>query len=231
VLEMKWRSLEESQPQTGTRSLAEIYAERKELIQQYVPADVQSVHAHAVEELTRSGIHQRALQPGNQAPQFQLTDQNGRNVHSADLLARGPLIICFIRGRWCPFCVAQMEAMNRIVAELRELSASLVTISPQTVHQSYLMADQHRLGFPLLSDEGNRVARNFGLVYSVPEYQKQIYRRAFVNVPVVNGDSSWELPIPATYIVQRGGAISYVHAHPDYTHRPEPLDLLHRLTP
>ena len=226
---MKWRSLEESQPQTGTRSLAEIYAERKELIHNYVPADVQSVHARAVEELTRLGIHQRSLQAGEQVPHFQLADQQGRNVHSADLLAHGPLIICFIRGRWCPFCVAQMEAMNKILPDLQEAGASFVAISPQTVHQSYLMIDQHKLGFPLLSDAGNNVARSFGLVYSVPGYQKQIYQRAFVNLPVVNGDSSWELPIPATYIVQQSGAISYAHADPDYTRRPEPSDLLHLL--
>jgi AhpC/TSA family protein len=98
-----------------------------------------------------------------------------------------------------------MEAMNAIVSELGQLGASLVAISPQTVHQSFLMADQHKLQFPLLSDAGNQVARQFGLVYRVPEYQQEVYRRVFVNLPFVNGDNSWELPIPATYILSDKG--------------------------
>jgi len=139
-------------------------------------------------------------------------------------------VICFIRGRWCPFCVAQLEAMNAIVPMVKELKASLVAISPQTVHQCYLMADQHHLRFPLLSDEGNKVARQFGLVYQVPEYQKEIYQRAFVNLPLVNGDSSWELPIPAVYVLgqQDSAEISVLYAspNPDYTERPEPIEIL-----
>jgi peroxiredoxin len=250
---MKWRSLEESAQEAETRSLHEVYAERKELIAKYVPADIQEIHARVVEELKQSGIAERALKTGNPAPAFELEDHNGKVVRSAELLERGPLVICFFRGRWCPFCVGQMEAMNAIVPLLQEFSASLVGISPQTVHQSYLMADQHKLQFPLLSDAGNHVARQFGLVYRVPDYQQGVYSRAFVNLPFVNGDASWDLPIPATYILgtdpnihnhrdHRGtqrqesqpGAtaphrILYASAAPDYTERPEPNDLLRLL--
>src|SRR5258708_3526117 len=144
---------------------------------------------------------QRGLQPGNAAPDFELPDQDGKTVRSSELLAKGPLVLCFIRGRWCPFCVGQMEAMNAIVSEIEKLGAALVAISPQTQHQSSLMAEQHQLRFPLLSDAGNNVARQFGLVYQVPEYQQEVYRRVFVKLPFVNGDESWELPIPATYIL------------------------------
>jgi len=199
---MKWRSLEESS-QEETRTLRQIYAERKELIAKYVPADIQAIHARVVDELRQSSIAQRALKPGDTAQEFELQDHNGKLVRSAELLERGPLVICFIRGRWCPFCVGQMEAMNAIYPQIEEAGASLVAISPQTVHQSYLMADQHKLRFPLLSDQANKVARQFGLVYRVPDYQQEIYGRAFVNLPFVNGDSSWELPIPATYILDR----------------------------
>src|SRR5690242_19051577 len=198
---MKWRSLSESSPDTGSRRLYEIFAERRELIARYVPSDIQAIHAKAVEELKQARVAERALKAGGLAPHFELPDQNGKLVRSADLVARGPLVVCFIRGRWCPFCVGQMEAMNAIVPDLEQLSASLVAISPQNTHQSFLMADQHKLGFPLLSDRDNQVSRKFGLVYQVPEYQQEVYRRAFVNLPFIPGVNTWELPIPATFVI------------------------------
>jgi peroxiredoxin len=232
---MKWRSLEESAPVTETRSLRETYAERKALIAKYVPADIQAVHARAVAELQESGIAEWALKPGSEAPEFELPDQNGKAVCSSDLLARGAIVICFIRGRCCPFCVGQMEAMNAVTPKIQRLGASMIAISPQTEHQNYLMADQHRLQFPVLSDAGNKVAKQFGVAYRVPDYQQEVYGRAFVNLPFVNGDSSWELPIPATYILDRSksageGAratqVLYASANPDYTDRPEPAEIL-----
>jgi peroxiredoxin len=231
---MKWRSLEESVTPATLKSMREIYTERKELIAKYVPADVQTVHARAIAELKESGIAERSLAVGAPAPEFELCDQNGAVFRSSQALGLGPLVVCFIRGRWCPFCVAQMEAMNAIYPQIKEAGGSLVAISPQTIHQSYLTADQHHLRFPLLSDAGNNIARQFGLVYRVPEYQQEIYRNVFVNLPFVNGDPSWELPIPATYILgpENDAAntssphVLYASANPDYTDRPEPVDLL-----
>lgn len=229
---MKWRSLEESAVQTDARSLREIYAERKELIARYVPAETQAVHARAVAELQNDGIAEDALQSNSSAPGFELPDQNGTTASSADLLQRGPLVICFIRGRWCPFCVGQIEAMNAALPAIQALGAGLVAVSPQTVHQNFLMADQHRLRFPLLSDAGNKVAGQFGLVYRVPDYQQEVYRKVFVNLPFVNGDASWELPIPATYIVRRAGGqqsqseILFSAINPDYADRPEPAQIV-----
>ena len=160
------------------------------------------------------------------SPSFELQDSDGTLVRSTDLLREGLLVVCFFRGRWCPFCVGQMEAMNAIVPQIKERGAQLIAISPQTVHQSYLMADQHRLRFPLLSDAENNVAKQFGLVYRVPEYQQEIYQRAFVNLPLVNGDASWELPIPATYVIDRDSIILSAAANADYTERPEPSAIL-----
>jgi|SRR5271166_1706426 len=226
---MKWRSREESADAADTRPLREILAERKELIAKYVPQETQAVHSRAIAELREKGIGDRVLTLGAKAPAFELTDHNGKVTSSAQLLERGRLVICFFRGRWCPFCVGQLEAMNRVGPEIVRTGAKLVAISPQTVQQSFFMADQHQLRFPLLSDTGNQVARQFGLVYRVPDYQQAIYRRAFVNLPFVNGDESWELPIPATYIVGIDGAVLCASANPDYTERPEPAEILDRL--
>ena len=212
-----------------TRPLRAIYAERKELIAKYVPVGTQAVHAQAVEELKAHNLAARALGLGVQAPEFEMPDHDGKIVRSADLLARGRLVLCFIRGRWCPFCVGQMEAMNLVVRFIAEAGASLVAISPQTVKQSSFMHDQHKLRFPLLSDSGNKVARQFGLTYRVPAAQESVYRRAFVNLPFANGDDSWELPIPATFILDRDGTMLFASANEDYTVRPEPSDILELL--
>jgi peroxiredoxin len=226
---MKWRSLEESTASIDARPLREILAERKEAIAKYVPDETQTVHARAVAELKRLNLAANILPFGAQISPFELQDHNGNAVRSSELLEKGRLVLCFIRGRWCPFCVGQMEAMNLIVREIEEAGATLVAISPQTVKQSYFMRDQHKLRFSLLADAGLNLARQFGLVYRVPDEQKAIYQRAFVNLPLVNGDESWELPIPATYVVDRDGTVSYASANEDYAERPEPADILGRL--
>lgn len=223
---MKWRSLQESGAYSDTRPLRQIFAERKETIAKYVPADVQAVHERAVASLKALGIAAKALNVGAKTPAFKLPDHNGKLVSSAKLLAKGRLVLSFIRGRWCPFCVGQMEAMNYIAAQIEAAGASLVAISPQTEKQAYFMHDQHKLAFPLLVDTRNQLARQFGLVYRVPDGQQALYRRTFVNLSFTNGDDSWELPIPATYVIDRDGPILFASANEDYTDRPEPLEIL-----
>ncbi len=226
---MKWRSLEESAPRTDIRPLREIFAERKQLIAKYVLAETQAIHAQVVAELKARQLAANILPVGAQAPGFELSDHDGKLISASDLLARGRVVVCFIRGRWCPFCVGQMEAVNLVLPQIEQAGASFVAISPQTVKQSFFMRDQHKLRFPLLSDAGNKVARQFGLTYRVPDAQESIYRRAFVNLPFTNGDESWELPIPATYIIDRDGTALYASANEDYTERPEPTDILRAL--
>jgi peroxiredoxin len=226
---MKWRSLEESSPALDTRPLRQIFAERKELIAKYVPPATQAIHARAVAQLKEKHFAANILPVGAKAPTFDLPDHDGRIVRSSDLVAKGKLVLCFIRGRWCPFCVGQMEAMNLVLPQIEQAGATLVAVSPQTVKQAFFMHDQHKLRFPLLSDADNQVARKFGLTYRVPDAQEAVYRKAFVNLPFTNGDDSWELPIPATYIVDREGTIRYASANEDYTERPEPDDLVRAL--
>ena len=226
---MKWRSLEESEAGPETRPLREIFAERKELIEKYVPADARAIHARVVAELKAGGIADRALHEGSQAPPFTLKDHQGKGVSSAELLARGPLAVCFFRGRWDPFCCGQMEAMNQSFPRSRRQahpwSASLRR--PCSSPSSWPTSISSR--FPLLSDAGNQVARQFGLAYRVPEEQQALYRRTFVNLPFVNGDESWELPIPATYVIGRDGRVRFASADADYTARIEPTEILDRL--
>ena len=135
-------------------------------------------------------------------------------------------MISFIRGRWCPFCVGQMEAMSAIAEQIQAAGGSLVAISPQTEKQAFFMHDQHKLRFPILADLHNAVAHLFGLAYRVPDEQQAMYRSTFVNLPFVNGDNSWELPIPASYVIGSDGNVIAAAASEDYMERPEPLEIL-----
>ncbi|HZP03637.1 MAG TPA: peroxiredoxin-like family protein [Terracidiphilus sp.] len=202
--------------------LDEITANTRRLVQ----AERLAVGERAVEELFASGIEERILPVGATAPEFALKDAAGRWVRSADLLALGPLVIKFFRGRWCPYCMTELEAWRDLYGQLRERGGLMVAISPQIERQSDFMVGQHGLPFPVLSDPGCSVAERFGLVYSVPAYQREYYRSILVNIPFMNGDQSWRLPLPATYVIGRDGRIAYAQAYADFRVRPEPDEAL-----
>ena len=180
----------------------------------------------AVEELFLSGIEVRILPVGAVAPEFALKDASGRLVRSADLLSLGPLVVKFFRGRWCSYCVTELEAWRELHGRLREAGALLVAISPQSSRQSDFMVGQHELPFPVLSDPGCGVAEQFGLAYTVPEYLRDYYRSILVNIPFVNGEDSWRLPLPATYVLGRDRRVLFAEAHADFRVRPEPEEAL-----
>ncbi len=224
---MKWRGISEK-PISGPAHipLKQRLLEIKAGIAQYVRADNQAIHERAIQELADAGIAQRILPLGAKAPEFTLPDQNGQQVSSAELLRKGPLVISFFRGRWCPFCVAEIEALRDARRNIEEAGANLIAISPMQVRHTFFMADQHKLGFPVLSDAGNDVARKFGLVYRVPDYQKQLYRSVFVNLPHLNGDESWELPLPATYVLGRDETVLFAFASANYMERAAPAEAI-----
>ena len=188
-----------------------------------------AIGERSIEELFASGIEQHILPIGATAPEFALPDFSGRSVRSADLLALGPVVLNFFRGRWCPYCVTELEAWRDLYPALRERGALVVGISPQTQRQSDFTAGQHTIPFPLLVDAGNAVAHQFGLVWAVPAYLQKYYRSILLNIPFVNGEESWRLPIPATYVIGQDGKVLYAEAHADFRVRPEPEDVLRAL--
>jgi peroxiredoxin len=202
--------------------LDEITANTRQLVQ----AERLAVGERAVEELFTSGIEERILPVGAVAPEFTLKDASGRLVRSADMLSLGPLIIKFFRGRWCSYCSTELEAWRDLYGTVREHEALMVAISPQTQRQNDFMAGQHGLPFPVLSDPGCAVAEQFGLVYTVPEYHRDYYLSILVNLPFINGEPTWRLPIPATYVIAKDGKILFAEAHADFRVRPEPEEAL-----
>jgi len=185
-----------------------------------------AIGERSIEELFAGGVEQRILPVGAKAPEFALPDFSGRTVRSSDLLALGPLVINFFRGRWCPYCITELEAWRDLYPALRERGALVVGISPQTQRQSDFTAGQHSIPFPLLTDAACRVSEKFGLVWTLPEYLRRYYLGILVNIPFINGDDGWKLPLPATYVLGPDGTVVYAEAHADFRVRPEPEDVL-----
>ena len=206
--------------------LDEITSNTRELVQE----ERLAIGERAIEELFLSGAENRILPVGAKAPEFALKDSNNREVRSHDLLSLGPLVIKFFRGRWCPYCVTELEAWRDLYGALRAQGALMVAISPQTVRQNDFAVQQHLFPFPLLSDEGCRLVDQFGLAYQVPAFHQSYYRSILVNIPFVNGDESWRLPMPATYVISQQGTILFAEAHADFRVRPEPADVMAALT-
>ena len=173
---------------------------------------------------------EHALKSGEKCPQFQLPDGDGRTWRSEDLLSHGPLAIVFYRGRWCAYCNAQLVALQEMHKQIATAGASLVAISPQTQKHSYMTRDMHKLRFPVLSDGGNQVARKFGLVYRLSPELQAMYEGIYTKLPGYNGDQSWELPLPATYIVRPDGIISWARVDADWRVRPEPEETLNLIS-
>ncbi|MGD1105850.1 MAG: peroxiredoxin-like family protein [Terracidiphilus sp.] len=202
--------------------LDEITANTRNLVQ----PERMAVSERAVADLFASGIEEKILPVGAIAPEFTLNDASGRPVRLADLLALGPLVLNFFRGRWCAYCVTELEAWRDLYPRLRESGALLAAIGPQTARQSDFMVGQHSLPFPVLTDPGCALAEQFGLAYTIPQYHRDYYRSILVNIPFVNGDESWRLILPATYVLARDRRVLYAQAYADFRVRPEPEEVL-----
>ena len=191
------------------------------------PAHIHEPMHRATAELIASGAADKALKVGDKAPAFTLKDADGVDVSSIDLLARGPLVVTFYRGVWCPYCNMDLQAIEAALPSLKALGAQLVAISPQTAPNSRRSQRENKLSFPILADPGNAIADAFHLRFALPDYLKDLYKSAFKNdLEVVNGDPSWTLPMPARYVIGQDGTILYAEVNPDYTIRPDPEDLL-----
>lgn len=191
-----------------------------------IPADVLATMQKATAKLKVSGIENKALKEGDRAPDFSLPNHKGGEVSIGALLEKGPVVISFYRGEWCPYCNLEIKALQDALPEIVDLGASLVAISPQTPPHSQATAEKNALSFDVLSDHGNRVARQFGLVFTLAEELRPIYEQFGLDLPAYNGEDSFELPIPATYVIGAEGVILKAFVDANYTARLEPDEIL-----
>ena len=192
-------------------------------------AENQAIIQNAFTIINAADFGANALREGDDAKNFQLPNAKGGQTELSDLLAQGPVVISFYRGGWCPYCNLEFKALNDSLPTLKKLGASLVGISPELPDNSMSTAQKHALEFEILSDVGNVTARDYGIVMDVPETMRPLYLEWGLDVPTANGDDSWELPIPATYVIDGNGKIVLAHINKNYTVRLEPSEIIKAL--
>ncbi|MDN3384384.1 peroxiredoxin-like family protein [Pseudoalteromonas sp. APC 3358] len=191
-----------------------------------LPADVLALMNTTNEELIAQHIKDNALQIGQKVENFSLANHKGENIELADLLKKGPVIISFYRGGWCPYCNLELKALNDYLPRFKTQNAQLVAISPQLPDETLSTAQKNDLEFDVLSDVSNKVAEQFGLLFTLDERIQALYTQFGIDFEHYYGDKSFKLPLPATYVINQEGVITYAFLNEDYTLRAEPTDVM-----
>jgi peroxiredoxin len=191
-----------------------------------IPDSASAIMEGHIESLRKNGAVDQILKPGAKAPAFTLKNQHAEDVSSVDLIKQGPLVVSFTRGSWCPFCAAEVRALNEVYDQFREAGIELVVLSPQSPDSTRKQAATGKLKFNLLVDKNNEIGKAFGLVYTFPDDLKDVYSNVFkLDIQALNEASNWQLPIPARFVIDGSGVIRDAKADPDYRYRPEPSDV------
>lgn len=209
-----------------SKTLAEQTQETVEAFIGGLPEEVQQTVGGVMQRLMSSNITDNASNVGDKAPEFRLPNVKGGDTTLSELLESGPVVLSFYRGGWCPFCNLEFKALHDKLPDIQALGATLVGISPEALVVSQQTAQDNALEFEVLSDEGNRVARDYGLVMIVDEAIRPHYMQWGIDIPGANGDETFELPVPATYVIDQSGVIRAAHVDKDYTKRMEPADIV-----
>lgn len=198
------------------------------LKQQYAtkaPAEMTKAFEDGVREVAMSGAVERAMKVGATAPDFTLPDATGKQVALSEMLKQGPVVLTWYRGAWCPYCNLQLRAYQDALPEMKAMGAQLIAVSPQLPSNDLTSKEKQELAFAVLSDAGNTAARQYGLVYRMPK-DVQTVLTGKLDLPKLNGDNSWELPLAATYIIGTDRKVTYAFVDSDYRKRAEPEAIL-----
>jgi len=209
-------------------SLADAIAEFQAGMLPTISEDILQTMQQAGQQIASLGIENMALQSSDRCPEFRLKNAQGHEIALGQLLKK-PLVISFYRGAWCPYCNLEIRALSAALPEIHAQGAELVAITPQLPEKSLQQASDSNIEFEVLSDIGNHLAMEFGLVFTLPESLRPIYQAWGVDLPEYNGDTSFQLPVPATYVVDREGIIRYHYVNSDYTRRLEPAIVVEQL--
>ena len=198
---------------------------KKQVYQDMPKADTMNFDKQ-VQELRDMNFASKGLQVGDTIPMFGLSNAKGQMVNSKEILENHSVIISFYRGGWCPYCNLELRALQQFLPEFEKLGAKLITISPEKPDNSLSTVEKNNLEFEVLTDTDNKLAREFGIVFEFPEYLEDTYNGFGLDLKKHNNTSKVELPLPATYVVDKSGTIRYAFADEDYTMRANPEDIL-----
>jgi peroxiredoxin len=187
-------------------------------------------NAETIAGLVASGLRESALKEGDVAPEFALPDARGQVIALKALLDRGPVVISFYRGGWCPYCNLELRGLQRVLPQIEETGASLAAISPQLPDQSLSTEEKNQLTFPVLSDAGNAVAKSFGIVFTLPAALVEVYKTMGRDLAEINGEGgAAELPMPATFVLDKSGVIRLAFVEEDWSKRLDPESIVDAL--
>ena len=197
---------------------------QKEMAQN-IPVDILNAFGQSLQELVEQNLEDRALKVGDIAPDFTLPDAEGLPVSLYDTLQHNAVIISFFRGNWCPFCMAELthyqEAINNNLVD----SATVIAISPQSIHFNHDLKVQNNLEFRILSDKGNEIADKYGLVFTLQENIRENYKNMGADLELFNSDKTYKLPIPATYLIDKNKKIVFSSVSTNYMERADVCDI------
>ncbi len=191
-----------------------------------LPGEVLQAFGANLNELIEQKIDQKALTIGDQAPDISMLDTDGKEIKLYDLLKNGPVIINFFRGNWCPFCMAELSDYQESIQQFHLPATQFLFISPQMQAYSAQLKSEKDFDLTLIADQHNEIARQFGLVFTLDDNIREIYKKIGADLLAINGDDSFELPIPATYVVAPSGKITYAFVETNYMMRAEPREVL-----
>ncbi|MEP6841254.1 MAG: peroxiredoxin-like family protein [Bradyrhizobium sp.] len=194
---------------------------------QRVPPERQAVMERHIAHLKATGLGQNARQVGDRAPAIVLPDAVGKTFDVAPLLAKGPVIVTFYRGGWCPYCNLELKAYQDVLPRIVAAGASIVAISPEKPDDTLSTTEKNALTFPVLSDVGQKIGKAFGLVYEFTDELRAAYDGFKLDIPSKNGSpGNWSLPLSATYVIGPDGVIVFADTNVDYRRRTDPLEVL-----
>lgn len=196
--------------------------------EQVPESDLRLVDA-VTERLQQSDLLKGTLKKGDQAPDFTLPNHLGESRSLQDMLKESPLVISFYRGGWCPYCNLELAALQKVQSEIEAQGARLIAISPELPNYSLETREKNELTFDVFTDQGNLVAKSFGLEFQLAEELRPLYAGWGLDLPAHAGEDTFKLPLPATYIIDQDGNVQYAFTDTDYTKRAEPSDVVKRL--
>ena len=167
-------------------------------------------------------LAEAARKSGAPFPAATLINQTGGLTDLGALMAQGPLVVTFYRGGWCPYCNLELRAYQTLLPDFAALGARLVAISPETPDNTLSTAEKNALAFDVLSDAKGHLADALGIRFELSDAVRALYQKFGHDLPARNGDDKWSLPMPATYVVAKGGRIALANVDPDYRSRLDP---------
>ncbi|QDS99606.1 peroxiredoxin-like family protein [Adhaeretor mobilis] len=190
-----------------------------------IPEDVRQTYAQGIETVRATGIEKSAKQVGDAAIDAELLGWDGKRVKLSELWQEGPIVLMWYRGGWCPYCNIQLRAMQQSMDKLEHAGARLVVLTPELPEKAKETAEANDLDIVALHDKDNTVAQKYGLVFKLPEAIIPAYRDR-LKLPEYNGNDVMELPLAATYVIDKSGKIIYAFLDADYKKRAEPIDVI-----